>query len=272
MFPANVYRIMIGCPGDVEEEVRIAMEVVNRWNTIHAEQEGIVLLPLHWSTNSYPQQGDHPQQIINNQLVNKSDLLIAVFGARVGSPTAKAESGTIEEIEEHIAAGKPVMIFFRQVNDISLTTAADLAKLEEFKEKVKDQGLYKEYRDCSVFENVFLNSLELFLADHWLSNASFTSPQQEKVHFSDEEMDILREWVKSDNPDAHIVKYMGGATIIIGNSQFELQSNRDLVKWKDFLDRLQEVGFVEIDRYNNQRQPVYQLRMPAYDYFESLNK
>lgn len=272
MFPANVYRIMIGCPGDVEEEVHIAIEVMNRWNALHAEQEGTVLLPLHWSSNSYPQQGDHPQQILNKQLVKKSDLLIAVFGARVGSPTAKAESGTIEEIEEHVDAGKPVMIFFRKVNDLSKITAADFAKLEAFKEKIKSRGLFKEYYDCSVFEKVFSNSLELFLADHWLSNSSVSNHQQEKVQFSDEEMGLLREWVESDNPEAHLVKYKDGATVIIGNSQFELKDNRSMVKWKDFFDRLCKVGFVEIDRYTRQNQPVYQLLMPAYAFYENLGK
>ncbi len=65
MFPAQVYRIMIGCPGDVEDEVSIAQGVIRRWTGLHAEQSGVVLLPLHWSMDSYPAQGAHPQTLLN---------------------------------------------------------------------------------------------------------------------------------------------------------------------------------------------------------------
>lgn len=34
-----------------------------------------------------------------------ADMVIALFGSRLGTPTARATSGTIEEIEEMIKAG-----------------------------------------------------------------------------------------------------------------------------------------------------------------------
>ena len=80
MFLAKVYTIMIGCPGDIQEEIRIAQRVINHWTGIHAEQTGIVLLPINWDTHSYPEQGAHPQKILNRQLAEKSDMLIAIFG------------------------------------------------------------------------------------------------------------------------------------------------------------------------------------------------
>ena len=76
MFAANKYKIMIGCPGDIKEEIDIAMRVINRWTFLHAEQSGTVLLPIHWTTNSYPEHGAHPQALLNGQLASKSDLLI----------------------------------------------------------------------------------------------------------------------------------------------------------------------------------------------------
>lgn len=143
MFPAQVYRIMIGCPGDVDDEAQIAQGVIRRWTGLHAEQSGVVLLPLHWSTDSYPAQGAHPQTLLNGQLASRSDMLIGIFGSRIGSPTDWAKSGTIEEIEEHIKAGKPVMLFFRRFNDISRASANDIGELEVFKNEMKRQGLLK---------------------------------------------------------------------------------------------------------------------------------
>ena len=113
MFPANVYKIMIGAPSDIEEEVSIAMNIIHHWNDINAEKQKTVLLPLHWSISSYPAIGMHPQKAINKQVVSKSDLLICIFGAKLGTPTNDYASGSVEEIEEHLKAGKPVMIFFK---------------------------------------------------------------------------------------------------------------------------------------------------------------
>lgn len=36
MFQANVYKIMIGSPSDVESEVKVAFDVIHKWNYINA--------------------------------------------------------------------------------------------------------------------------------------------------------------------------------------------------------------------------------------------
>ena len=55
--------------------------------------------------------GERPQEIIN-RLVIKRDILVAIFWTRLGSPTGVATSGTIEEIEKHLASKNPTMIYF----------------------------------------------------------------------------------------------------------------------------------------------------------------
>ena len=110
MYKARVYHIMIGAPSDIKEEVNIVKEVVHKWNDLYSEKERIVLLPKHWASSTYPTAGARPQEAINKQIVDKSDLLISIFGARLGAPTGKASSGSIEEIDEHLKAGKPVMV------------------------------------------------------------------------------------------------------------------------------------------------------------------
>lgn len=272
MFPAYVYRIMIGCPGDIREEVAIAKRAIYRWTSIHAEQTGIVLLPINWETHSYPEQGAHPQKILNSQLADKSDMLIAIFGSRVGTPTDTSASGTIEEIDNHIKAGKPVMLFFRKFNDITQITASEFAKLEDFKTSIQNEGLYKEYNTESDFEDVLCNALELFLSNHWIDNTPPTSQEKETVEFSTEEINILKKWVASNNVAAHSVKYMGGTIFFVGDLQYDVTEARQLVQWNDFFDRLQKVGFIEINRFNKRGEPVYQLCIRAYNYVDSLEK
>lgn len=269
MFTAQVYRIMIGCPGDVEEEVKIAKDVISRWTNLHAEQNSIVLLPSHWSTNSYPEQGAHPQTILNEQLAEKSDMLVGIFGSKIGTPTNKAKSGTIEEIEEHIKSGKPVMLFFRRYNDLSKTSPSNLAALDEFKNDIKARVLYGEYNTVSDFEKTFTDALELFLADNWLKVPRPHERKDTRISFSDEEIAAVKKWVESNNNTAFVLGDMGGKIYVLGNISYQVELGRDEAQWSDFFERLQRVGFVKYSRMTKQG-PVYELQKSAFDYFDNI--
>lgn len=103
---------MIASPGDVSEERKVAREVILDWNNIHSFSRKIVLMPISWELNTFPSMGERPQEIINAQILNDADILIGIFWTRIGSPTGKAPSGTVEEIEAHINSRKSAMLYF----------------------------------------------------------------------------------------------------------------------------------------------------------------
>ena len=163
---------MIGAPSDIKEEVQIAKDVINEWNYVHTELHHKVLLPLHWSISAYPNSGKHPQKIINEQVVDKSDLLICIFGSKLGTPTDTDISGSVEEINEHLKAGKDVMIFFRKNLEIeSLDDMQQVEKLLKFKESIKGNALFEEYEKNS-FKSILSQKLQLFLNNTCL-NANY---------------------------------------------------------------------------------------------------
>lgn len=272
MFAANTYKIMIGCPGDIREEIDIAMKVINHWTILHAEQHSVVLLPIHWTTNSYPEHGANPQTLLNRQLVSKSDMLVGVFGARVGTATDKSQSGTIEEIEEHIKAGKPVMLFFRRQNDTANIPASEIEKLQAFKSSIKNRDFYREYDTSSAFEATFNDALEIFLANNWLLNPKPKEISQDAIELSDDEIMVLKSWIDSNDPDGHVAIYKGGTVFILGSLSYEVTDGRELVQWREFFKKLEHAGFIEQYKTNRQGNPVYQLRTPAYDYIDNLDK
>ena len=106
-FRAETYRVLIASPSDLAEERQAATEAINDWNSQHASAESVVLLPVKWETHATPQSGVRPQQVINDQLVRNSDILVGMFWTRFGSNTGVAESGTVEEIDQFVAADKP---------------------------------------------------------------------------------------------------------------------------------------------------------------------
>lgn len=160
MYRAEVIKLMIASPADVTTERQVIRDVVHEWNTVHSEDKGLVLMPVGWDTHAKPEMGDRPQELINRQILADCDCLVAVFWTRIGSPTGDSVSGTVEEIDRHIGAGKPAMIYFSNspvkpdsVNDVQYRT------LVEFRQHCKDRGLIETYDTVSDFREKFSRQL-----------------------------------------------------------------------------------------------------------------
>lgn len=161
----RIIRVMLACPGDIYEEINIFFEVINEWNKNHAEEYRIVLLPKHWSTHSHPRLDGRPQSVINSQLVSKADLLVAVIGNKLGTSTGVAESGTVEEILEFYGSNKPVKLYFAEIASLSPDQAMDkkirleISRVNKFKARAKDMGIYWPYGDLVNFREQFSSHL-----------------------------------------------------------------------------------------------------------------
>jgi hypothetical protein len=133
-FKAETYRVLIASPSDLAEERKVATDAINEWNSLHAMAESVVLLPVKWETHASPQSGVRPQDAINKQLVQTSDILVGMFWTKIGTNTGVAESGTVEEIDQFVAAMKPAMLYFsRRPIDPNAIDLKQHKKLRSFK-------------------------------------------------------------------------------------------------------------------------------------------
>jgi hypothetical protein len=146
---AEILNILIASPSDVSDEREIVEKTVHDWNATHFSQLGIMLNPLRWETHAYPASGDRPQAIINKQIVESGDILIGIFGYKLGTPTGAAQSGTIEEIEEFRKAGKYVALYFSTANVPRGADRNQLEALESYKRERQKDTLYFEFEDPS---------------------------------------------------------------------------------------------------------------------------
>src|ERR1700732_2565467 len=153
-YAATVYNVMIGSPNDVTGERDIAREVIYKWNAAHSESRKIILRPLGWEFDTSPELGDRPQGIINKQVLQKSDLLVAIFWTRIGTPTGQSLSGTVEEIEEHVKAGKAVMLYFSQAPIAPASVDEQQSRaLEKFREEIRRRGLFETFKNAEEFRD-----------------------------------------------------------------------------------------------------------------------
>jgi hypothetical protein len=150
VFEATVYRVFVASPSDVEDERKLIPEVISAWNSKNSLNENVILLPIMWETNSVPEMGDRAQAIINRQLgIQDCDILIGVFGARLGSDTGVEVSGTVEEIKKFLEADNAsrVMLFFstRVAQSFDELDPDQITKLKDFKNSCRSFGIVGEY-------------------------------------------------------------------------------------------------------------------------------
>lgn len=274
MYHSNVYNIMIGSPSDIQEEIQTSINVINRWNYINSISNNITLIPLHWSLSSYPTFSVPPQKSINKQLVSKSDLMIAIFGTRIGTPTDTEISGTIEEINEHLKAGKDVMVFFKSSNnDVFSIDQQQLQAVKEFKKSIRNGALWCDFAENDDFERKLYDKLQLYINDHWRTAQTvtpFISTPSHNLQLNAEEKQRLVDWVKSGKDLS--TSFSNGNVVIyrIGLKNHQVKKGKENAEWEDFFKRLQDADLIELERYNDSNRPVYKLLKAAYDYVDGL--
>jgi len=159
----TAYDLLISCPGDVTEYVDIIKECVGNFNRVFGVINNIEVVSKHWSTDSYPQSGDKPQELLNKQFVRDCDAAIAIFWTKFGTPTDKYGSGTEEEIEEMLSVGKQVFMYFLDTPiNPSTINMEQYQKVLHFREKYKDRGIYALIKDKHELQRQFTNHLAMY--------------------------------------------------------------------------------------------------------------
>lgn len=138
------YYFLISCPSDVENDISVVFETVDEINRSVGEENLIYLIPLFWKKDAIPATGKSAQTIINVQLLDEADGVIALFWTKFGTPTDRYGSGTEEEIAKAIEKNKDVILLCsdRKVS-MKEVNYEQYSKVEAFKTTYK--GLFASY-------------------------------------------------------------------------------------------------------------------------------
>ena len=138
---------MIGSPGDAGAERDAVTKAILQWNAHSGRTMNVYLDPVRWETHATPGLKGRPQGMINEELIPQSDLLIAIFRSRAGSPTGLDVSGTMEEIREFMRQGKYVVVYFYEgevaIGDID---PEQLKTIRAFQAEIQQHGLTDSYK------------------------------------------------------------------------------------------------------------------------------
>ena len=155
---------MIASPGDVLEAREVVRDVIHEWNYVNSHSAKAVLMPVGWETHSSPELGERPQELINERILQDCDLLVGIFWTRLGTPTGKSTSGTVEEIERHLAAGKPAMVYFSTAPVAPQSIDQEqFSALTQFRQWCQGRGLVETFDNIVDFRQKFSRHLQIAL-------------------------------------------------------------------------------------------------------------
>ncbi len=269
-YDAKIFNVMIASPGDVASERTIIRDVIYEWNAVHSQSRNIALLPVGWETHSSPEMGNTAQDIINNQVLDKCDLLIGVFWTRIGTPTTEYASGTVEEIERHIQSDKPAMLYFSS-QPVALDTieVEQYSQLKKFKESCQNRSLYESYDSRSSFKDKFYRHLQLKVNQHPIFEQESTFIQDDVVEsktklpsLTDEAKILLKEASKDRHGTIMHLRHLGGTDVQTNGKNFiESNERREVARWESAIEELTSKDLVADPGYKGE---IYEITNLGY--------
>ena len=167
----TVYKIFISHPGDLTPERQALESEIQKFNKTAFRSQNIRVDPLDWENSVHPKSGKPAQHIIN-EAISSYDMYIGIMGARFGSPTENADSGTEEEYEIAISKHSQnpnsmhVAFFFKNASIGSNASDAEyeqFTKVRDFKKRVQSEGLSKSFSEVTDFVNQAMSLISDFI-------------------------------------------------------------------------------------------------------------
>ncbi|RWD01201.1 MAG: hypothetical protein EOS73_24420 [Mesorhizobium sp.] len=142
--------------------------LIDEFNDIFGFNRGVIFRPVFWKKDIVGQVTTDPQSAINQQLMADYDLLIGLIGDRLGDATARAESGTAEEIRsavekrDNIFGGKHVQVIFKTKIDSDMRSidANQIQKVNEFKASLYKMAIVAEFFNDDEIDGIVTRFIE----------------------------------------------------------------------------------------------------------------
>lgn len=214
----TVLQVFVASPADVTDEREILETVIVELNRTWSGALGVRLDLQRWESAVHPAIGSDPQSVINSQIGDDYDIFIGVLWGRLGTPTPRSESGTLEEFERAYSRWMKnpdaieIMLYFKDAAiRPSEADGRQLYKVQEFKRELGERGgLHLTFDGLENFES---------LVRAHLSKVALRWGKRESV-FSDTE-----------------VPKRGSSKSSFSDMESELSESDDDLGFLDYLDR-----------------------------------
>lgn len=117
-------------------------------------------MPWRWETSKIPMLGKYPQAFTSEQGIDKADILIAISGSRLGTPTPDSISGTAEEINPAIKGDKPVHLYSSNAPHPNDVDVDHLRAFRTLRNEFQQRGLAATFADIGQLVHIISQAIE----------------------------------------------------------------------------------------------------------------
>lgn len=161
-------------------------------------------------------------------------------------------AGQSKEIEEHLRAGKPAMLYFsNQPVEQGSVDQAQYQRLLEFRSSCQSRGLLEFYSDLSEFREKLYRQLQITLNSHeYFTTAAVpevlplaVAPPL-PVSLSKEAAVLLTEAAAADGQIIYL-HMLGGTLVQVGQENYAGDGDaRSQARWEGAVDELEQLGLI----------------------------
>jgi TPR repeat protein len=179
--------VFVASPGDVASErdrlERVVREV-NEW----ARRTGCSLRLVRWEKDVRPGVGEDPQAVVNRQ-VGEADITVVLFWKRLGTPTERAASGTVEEFDRAVERWRQdpkqeIFTYFKTAPiDIHKDDLGQAQGVRDFRRRIAAITLDCEFRTGADFEQKVRSHLTSAVLDRIRHGVAATAPSPEAPEY-----------------------------------------------------------------------------------------
>lgn len=203
--------VFISCPGDLSDAKRAVAEAVEEVSRLFAPH-GIEVKSWRHETDGMPGLGSDPQTVVNEQMPTEYDIYVGLMWSRLGTPTPRAPSGTVEEFlqaqNRFLATGKPDILFYFCANPADPKTESEKQQLD----KVGDfrrvyPGLFAAFQTVEELKA---------LVKHHLIDVLLREPERRIARKRDWALWLARQLDDAAKPPAYIDRSSGSVVRSLG--------------------------------------------------------
>jgi TPR repeat protein len=171
--------VFLASPSDVSPERERVAGVIDEVNGLARPGEPRLRL-VRWEVDVRPGVGEDPQDVVNRQ-VGDAHITLVVFWKRLGTPTKRAEAGTVEEFNRAVERWREeprreVLTYFKtEPIDLYADDLEQAARVREFRRRIAGTTLSKEFRFTAEFEKQVRNDLTRAVRD-WAQHDAIERP------------------------------------------------------------------------------------------------
>jgi hypothetical protein len=216
--PLQRVQVFVASPGDVTEERDCLKRVIEELNGTLGRQEDVLIELVRWETHAWPGFGEDAQAVINAE-IEPFDIFVGIMWRRLGTPTHRSLSGTVEEFERAYASWvshkRPAIMFYFRTSPFTPTLEEldQIKAVYEFRDSLRKLGaLFWEYDGVAQFERLAREHLYRQMSAG-LRESSRTAEKQasEDVDKLIEDADELAELVSEEfRPSCRTVAWQQG--------------------------------------------------------------